>query len=1146
MTPADYELVAQLGAGVDGVAYRARRISDGQEVELQLLAGARRDDVHWQRLVRRLRLVRLLDHPGARRVLDMDLDKDPPWIALAPNIDRSEPRPLRAPTAREGLREQPIDVAFKAIAILLAAHRLGLAHGALTPETFSHFPLRIDFTRTATCEDQSPLSASSPTALADDVAALGALFQGLFLETSFPTLRTLLGEMQAPDPGDRPTLAVIESRLREVARLSEAKDALVTTRLAEPAPAAAAHTDVPQQLGRYRLEEKLGQGGMGAVYRAVDTSDGRTVAIKTLLPEHTRRPEMVRRFLKEARLLAEVNNPFVANLLEVNEDQGLHYLAVEFVAGKSAGALLDDGKPIEESYALSIIADCCRALVAAHQHGIVHRDIKPDNILLLAEPSSDGDQVAKLSDFGLARHVIESESLHLTRTGAVVGTPLYLSPEQCAGGLADPRSDVYSCGATLFHLLAGRPPYLADAPLAVMQMHCQEPVPSLKAFVSTASEGLCRLVEKALAKSLAHRHADASELLLDIQRLRRGEPIGAEAHPRLPATDSTRVVQYDFSWELESPAAELWPYVSNTERLNRAINLPVVQWTTSADSNGALRRQGQVRKFGLEVGWQEHPFEWIEGRRFGVLREMSAGPFRWLLSVVELMPRAGGGTTLTHRIRLEPKGILGRTFAAVEVGIRTRRALERIYKRIDVVLRGRADLFTDPFEEPASLTRAQQRRLDEGLDRLAQHRVDPTIVERLGVYLATGPAQEVARIRPLALARRLKLDPQATVSACLYAARDGLLVPMWDLLCPLCRIPSEIHTTLKALKEHGRCEACNLNYELDFDQSVEMIFRVDPAIREVELGMYCIGGPAHSPHVVAQVRVAPHETLELPLDLTPGAYKLRGPQLPGELEARIEPGCYPSRWEVHLGRLKEKERMFLRPGGQMLELVNPHGQELVVRLERTIQRDDALTAARAATLSLFRELFPGEVLSPGQLVRIATVTLLVTEIADLDRVSAQEGEAKAFELLHEHLRELEALARTHGGALVKAVGEGALLAFGDSAAALRAMLEINDQGRVRLVLHRGPALATTINDQLDYFGLTVRQALAMLAASAAGDRLISESVMAEPSVSALLHERGVITELSRVLPRGAERKSTDNSLLACRFRKEGSAPGGTF
>jgi class 3 adenylate cyclase len=238
--------------------------------------------------------------------------------------------------------------------------------------------------------------------------------------------------------------------------------------------------------------------------------------------------------------------------------------------------------------------------------------------------------------------------------------------------------------------------------------------------------------------------------------------------------------------------------------------------------------------------------------------------------------------------------------------------------------------------------------------------------------------------------------------------------------------------------------------------------------------------------------------------------------------------------------------MFLRPGGQMLELVNPHGQELVVRLERTIQRDDALTAARAATLSLFRELFPGEVLSPGQLVRIATVTLLVTEIADLDRVSAQEGEAKAFELLHEHLRELEALARTHGGALVKAVGEGALLAFGDSAAALRAMLEINDQGRVRLVLHRGPALATTINDQLDYFGLTVRQALAMLAASAAGDRLISESVMAEPSVSALLHERGVITELSRVLPRGAERKSTDNSLLACRFRKEGSAPGGTF
>src|SRR5262249_26216471 len=156
---------------------------------------------------------------------------------------------------------------------------------------------------------------------------------------------------------------------------------------------------------------RLGQGGMGEVWRAEDESDGSIVAIKTLLPEYARGPEAARRFRKEARLLAEVNNPYVANLLEVNEDQGVQFLAVEFAAGKSVATKLEYGRPLEESFALAVAADVCRALLDAHVRGIIHRDIKPDNILLLADPSSadptqtfTGDAlrpVAKLSDFGL-------------------------------------------------------------------------------------------------------------------------------------------------------------------------------------------------------------------------------------------------------------------------------------------------------------------------------------------------------------------------------------------------------------------------------------------------------------------------------------------------------------------------------------------------------------------------------------------------------------------------------------------------------------------------------------------------------------------------------------------------------------------------
>src|SRR5262249_27899942 len=153
-------------------------------------------------------------------------------------------------------------------------------------------------------------------------------------------------------------------------------------------------------------------------------------------------------------------------------------------------------------------------------------------------------------------------------------------------------------------------------------------------------------------------------------------------------------------------------------------------------------------------------------------------------------------------------------------------------------------------------------------------------VERLGEFLAVAPPQEAARIRPLALARRLGLDPEQVVAACLHGARSGLLVLLWDVLCPACRIPSEVKDTLRALREHGRCDACNLAYELDLATSVELIFRAHPEVRDADVATYCIGGPAHSPHVVAQVRVAAGERLDLDLHLAEGAYRLRGPQLP--------------------------------------------------------------------------------------------------------------------------------------------------------------------------------------------------------------------------------------------------------------------------
>src|SRR5262249_54315636 len=195
----------------------------------------------------------------------------------------------------------------------------------------------------------------------------------------------------------------------------------------------------------------------------------------------------------------------------------------------------------------------------------------------------------------------------------------------------------------------------------------------------------------------------------------------------------------------------------------------------------------------------------------------------------------------------------------VGVGLRSR--LEKVYRRIDATVRRqsghKADAGVDPFEEPARLKAPQHLRLDRLLDRLAGLGIDPAILEPLGEFLARGSAQEVARIRPLALAERLRLDPDQIVAACLPGAREGLVELHWDLLCPVCRISCQVTDTLRAIAEHAHCEACHLDFKLDFANSIELIFRVHPEVRDADLATYCIGGPAHSPHVFAQVRVAP-------------------------------------------------------------------------------------------------------------------------------------------------------------------------------------------------------------------------------------------------------------------------------------------------
>ncbi|WP_078973654.1 serine/threonine-protein kinase [Streptomyces sp. MMG1533] len=222
--------------------------------------------------------------------------------------------------------------------------------------------------------------------------------------------------------------------------------------------------------GRYRLQDPIGRGAMGEVWRALDETLGRTVAVKLLLP-HDSDPTATSRFRLEAQTAGRLNHPHVVGVYDFGEYDGRLFLVMELVAGDSLARRLGTAGPLPVEQVARIAAQAAAGLAAAHQQGIVHRDIKPANLLL------DADGTLKIGDFGIARFV-DDPSGALTTTGQIVGTSLYLAPERALGQPAGPASDVYALGCLLYQLLTGRPPFQAGTAVAILHQHLDaSPVP---------------------------------------------------------------------------------------------------------------------------------------------------------------------------------------------------------------------------------------------------------------------------------------------------------------------------------------------------------------------------------------------------------------------------------------------------------------------------------------------------------------------------------------------------------------------------------------------------------------------------------------------------------------------------------------------
>ncbi len=305
-------------------------------------------------------------------------------------------------------------------------------------------------------------------------------------------------------------------RLSEVLIKSGVVTASQLKRLANPAEDSAAQSF--HQIPGFRVMQKIGAGAMASVYKAKQLSLDRIVAIKILPKRLSEDKEFVERFYKEGKAAAKMNHNNIVQAIDVGEFAGYHYFVMEYVDGETVYDELIRNRVYTEQAALNIIIQIAKALEHAHARGLIHRDVKPKNIMITR------DGTAKLADMGLAR-LADDVAAAEAEKGRAFGTPYYISPEQIRGVMdVDFRADIYSLGGTLYHMITGRVPFDGQTPTQIMQKHLKEPLVPPDHINKSLSTGLAEVVEKMMAKDRNQRYQSTGDLLMDLSRIQQGMP----------------------------------------------------------------------------------------------------------------------------------------------------------------------------------------------------------------------------------------------------------------------------------------------------------------------------------------------------------------------------------------------------------------------------------------------------------------------------------------------------------------------------------------------------------------------------------------------------------------------------------------------
>ena len=581
-----------------------------------------------------------------------------------------------------------------------------------------------------------------------------------------------------------------------------------------------------------------------------------------------------------------------------------------------------------------------------------------------------------------------------------------------------------------------------------------------------------------------------------------------------------RIIKLSTTVTLDVPPKDLWEFLADTDRLNRSIGLPSIFFTPLPDPDRKGYHSARTKYFGINFEYEEQPFEWAKEQFYEVVRVFKIGVVRNITAGIRMKP-AGAGTELNFYAEIHANGIPGNILARTVLKKRAVGDLLRITKQFEKKFREDSGNLKAPVGIKYEINETQ---LAARLAIMKESGISGQLIGRLKRHLEVRSDLEVISMRPFDLANQWGEDKYGVLKLFLYAAKFGVLDLHWTILCPNCNGINSDTLTLSQLKKESHCDTCMIQYGSDLASSVEARFSVNPSIRIARRDIYCIGGPANMPQIIAQFRLAPGSTRSVRLDLASGTVRIRSFQISDIREITIEnrnAGLPATLKIVCDSKSISVDAEQLQSGPVETTIINATKHEVLLIVETETWKERAATAAMVISLQDFKDLFPQEAIAPGEEISMSSIAVLFTDLKGSTSLYNTVGDVPAFNFVQSHFRYLtEFIARHHGG-LYKTMGDAVMASFSKSSDAVHAAIEMQNEWsrfireygnhsnvKLKIGIHEGSAIAINNKGRMDCFGSTINIAAHTQRLSTGGDIVLSSEVYNDIQVKELLNHNG--------------------------------------